>query len=224
MLIDSGVLRELDGRWEFAGGGEGVAVPANVSSLLATRLDRLAALERSVVERAAVIGLEFETSAIAALALDGDAGADLAPPLSALRGKRLIRPGGAGLRGEGYQFSHLLVRDAAYDRLLKRTRARMHECVADWLIEIAGTRVAELEEIIGYHLEQSFRYRSDLGPVDAPARSLGDRAAGHLGVAGSRAINRGTCLPPRACSSEPLAFSTKGTRTGHASCSKPERR
>ena len=125
------------------------------------------------------------------LAPDGDAGADLALPLSALCGKRLIRAGGAALRGEGYQFSHLLVRDAAYDRLLKRTRARMHESFADWLLEIAASRVAEFEEIIGYHLEQSFRYRSELGPVDAHARALGDRAARHLGVAGARAIDRG---------------------------------
>ena len=191
MLIDSGVIREQGGRWEFAGGYEDVPVPPNVSSLLASRLDRLIPLERTIVERAAVIGLEFEPAAVAALALDGDAGADLAPPLSALCGKRLIRAADAGLRGEGYQFSHLLVRDAAYDRLLKRTRARLHERFADWLLEISGNRVAELEEIIGYHLERSFLYRSELGPVNAHARSLGDRAARHLGVAGSRAMDRG---------------------------------
>ena len=191
MLIDSGAIRELDGRWEFAGGDENVAVPANVSSLLATRLDRLPPFDRSVVERAAVAGLEFETAAVEALSPDGDAGADLARTLSILCGKRIIRAAGAGLRSEGYQFSHILVRDAAYNRLLKRTRARMHERFADWLLEISGTRVAEFEEIIGYHLEQSFRYRSELGPVDAQARSLGDRAARHLGVAGSRAVDRG---------------------------------
>src|SRR5215831_14702367 len=191
MLIDSGVIREQNGDWESAGSDENVAVPVNVSSLLASRLDHLPPLERSVVERAAVVGLEFETAAVAVLALNGDAIADLAPTLSALCRKRLIRAGGAGLRGEGYQFSHILVRDAAYARLLKRTRARMHERFADWILEVSGTRVAELEEIIGYHLEQSFRYRSELGPVDAKARSLGDRAAHHLGVAGSRAADRG---------------------------------
>ena len=191
MLIDSGVIRELGGSWEFAGGDENVAIPANVSSLLATRLDRLAPFERSVAERAAVVGLEFETAAVEALAPDEVARADLARPLSSLCGKRLIRAADVGLRSEGYKFSHILVRDAAYDRLLKRTRARMHASFADWLLEISGTRVAELEEIIGYHLEQSFRYRSELGPIDAQARSLGDRAARHLGVAGARAVDRG---------------------------------
>ncbi|HKA51544.1 MAG TPA: adenylate/guanylate cyclase domain-containing protein [Candidatus Dormibacteraeota bacterium] len=192
MLIDSGVIRERDGRWDFAGGYDDVTVPPNISSLLASRLDRLSPLERGIIERAAVIGLEFEPAAIAALAPDGDAGTDLDPPLSALCGKRLIRAAGTGIGGgKGYEFSHILVRDAAYDRLLKRTRVRMHERFAGWLLEVSGTRMPELEEIIGYHLEQSFRYRAELGPVDAQARSLGERAARHLGLAGARAIDRG---------------------------------
>jgi class 3 adenylate cyclase/tetratricopeptide (TPR) repeat protein len=191
MLIDSEVIREQDGGWELAGGYDDVTVPPNISSLLASRLDRLPPLERGIVERAAVIGLEFQPAAVAALGPDGEAGADLAPQLAALCGKRLIRATGGGLGDEVYQFSHLLVRDAAYDRLLKRTRARLHDRFADWLLEVSGTRVPELEEIIGYHLEQSFRYRAELGPVDAQTRALGERAARHLGVAGSRAIDRG---------------------------------
>src|SRR5215467_10132040 len=191
MLIDSGMIRELDGGWEFASGYDDVTVPPNISSLLASRLDRLPPLERGIIERAAVIGLEFQAAAVAALAPDGDAGADLAPSLSALCAKHLIRAISASTSGDDYQFSHILVRDAAYDRLLKRTRTRLHERVADWLLEFSGTRAPEFEEIIGYHLEQSFRYRAELGPVDAQTRSLGERAARHLGIAGSRAIDRG---------------------------------
>ena len=93
--------------------------------------------------------------------------------------------------GTDYEFSHILVRDAAYDRLLKRTRARLHERYADWLLKVSGTRAAEFEEIIGYHLEQSFRYRAELGPLDEHARTLGERAARHLGAAGSKAIDHG---------------------------------
>jgi class 3 adenylate cyclase/tetratricopeptide (TPR) repeat protein len=191
MLIDSGMIRELDGGWEFAGGYDDVMVPPNISSLLASRLDRLPPLERGIVERAGVIGLEFQAAAVAALAPDRDAGADLAPALSALCAKHLIRAISASTSGDDYQFSHILVREAAYDRLLKRTRTRLHERFADWLLEASGTRAPEFEEIIGHHLEQSFRYRAELGPIDGQTRSLGERAARHLGIAGSRAIDRG---------------------------------
>jgi len=191
ILIDAGIIYESDAGWNITRGFEDVIVPLSISSLLASRLDRLPALERAVLERAAVIGLDFQLAAIAALAADAEAAADLGPALSALCGKRLIRVTDAGSGGDQYQFTNLLVRDAAYDRLLKRTRARMHERFADWLLLTSGDRVAELEEIIGYHLEQSFRYRAELGPVDEQARSLGDRAARHLGVAGSKAVSHG---------------------------------
>jgi class 3 adenylate cyclase len=191
MLSDSGVIRELDGRREFTGSQDAVPVPQNVASLLASRLDRLMPIERGVVERGAVIGFEFQPAALVALAPDSEAEADLSIPLSALCDKRLIRRAQVDLDEEGYRFANLLLRDAAYDRLLKRSRARMHERFADWLAEVSRDRVAEREEIIGYHLEQSFRYHAELGPVDDHARALGARAAGHLSAAGSRAFGRG---------------------------------
>src|SRR5215469_12362049 len=197
MLIDSGVVGGSgmaggqDGSWAFTDGYDDVTVPPNISSLLASRLDRLPPLERGLVERAAVIGLEFPSPAVAALAADGDLESSLGPLLSALCGKRLVKPLDVRPDGTDYQFSHILVRDAAYDRLLKRTRARLHERYADWLLKVSGTRAAEFEEIIGYHLEQSFQYRAELGAIDAHGRSLGERASGHLGAAGLKAINRG---------------------------------
>ena len=56
---------------------------------------------------------------------------------------------------------------------------------------MAGERVTEHEEILGYHLEQSHRYRAELGVVDHEVRTLGERAAGRLAAAGRRAIARG---------------------------------
>jgi class 3 adenylate cyclase/tetratricopeptide (TPR) repeat protein len=191
ILIDAGTIYKSDDGWNVAGGYEQAIVPPSVSSLIASRLDRLPAPERAVLERAAVIGLDFQPAAIDALAADADAAGDLGLTLSTLCGKRLIRLTGVGRDDDQYQFTNLLVRDAAYDRLLKRTRARMHERFADWLLRASGDRLAELEEIVGYHLEQSFQYRVELGPVDEQARSLGDRAARHLGIAGSKAVGHG---------------------------------
>ena len=116
--------------------------------------------------------------------------ADLEPALAALCRKQLIRraePGAA----DDFRFSHILVRDTAYARLLKRTRARLHERFAAWLTGTVGSRLAEYEEILGYHLEQSFRYRAELGPIDDDGRRLGAEASRHLSSAGRRALARG---------------------------------
>ncbi len=190
MLIEDELLRERAGRWVFSGAAEGISVPGNVSSLLGARLDRLGPTERRILESASVIGLEFSTRALAALVGESMARADREPALAALCGKQLIRrtePPAA----DDFRFSHILVRDTAYARLLKRTRARLHEQVAAWLADTFRSRLAEYEEIVGYHLEQSFRYRAEFGPIDDNGRRLGARASRHLSLAGRRALVRG---------------------------------
>ena len=85
------------------------------------------------------------------------------PRLAALVRKELIRPDRPQLPGEdAFRFRHLLIRDAAYDALPKATRADLHERFASWLEE-HGTELVELDEILGYHLEQACRYRAELG-------------------------------------------------------------
>jgi class 3 adenylate cyclase len=188
MLIDDGLLREQAGRWVLSGAAEAVSVPGTVSSLLGARLDRLGPAEARIVESASVIGLEFSSDAVSVLVQEGEARTDLEPALAALCRKQLIRRADAGAADDFY-FSHILVRDTAYARLLKRTRARLHERFAAWLADTS--RVAEYEEILGYHLEQSFRYRAELGPIDDNGWRLGDQASRHLSSAGRRALARG---------------------------------
>jgi class 3 adenylate cyclase len=190
MLIDDGLLRERAGRWVFSGAVEAVSVPGNVLSLLGARLDRLGPSELGVVKLASVIGLEFSRGAVSALAGDGDTRIDLEPALAALCRKQLIRRAEPGAAGD-FRFSHILVRDTGYARLLKRTRARLHERFAAWLTDTFRSRLAEYEEILGYHLEQSFRYRAELGPVDDHGRRLGAEASRYLSSAGRRALARG---------------------------------
>jgi tetratricopeptide (TPR) repeat protein len=92
-----------------------------------------------------------------------------------------------------YRFSHVLIRDAAYNGLLKRARATFHERFVDWADRINRERgrETEFEEILGYHLEQAHHYLSELGPVDEHGRELGVRGADRLASAGRRAFARG---------------------------------
>ncbi len=190
MLIDDGLLREHAGRWVFSGTVDVVSVPGNVSGLLGARLDRLGPAERRVAESASVIGLEFSSDAVSVLVQEDDALTDLEPALAALCSKQLISRAEQGA-ADDFHFSHILIRDAAYARLLKRTRARLHERFAAWLADMVGSRVAEYEEILGYHLEQSHLYRAELGPIDHAGQRLGAAASRHLSSAGGRALVRG---------------------------------
>ena len=70
-------------------------------------------------------------------------------------------------------FRHLLIRDAAYDAIPKTTRAELHERFAAWL-DAAGGSLGEQDEIVGYHLEQAYRYRLELG-ADGRTRAAARR-------------------------------------------------
>jgi tetratricopeptide (TPR) repeat protein len=73
----------------------------------------------------------------------------------------------------------------------KEQRADLHERFAAWLELAAGERLAEYEEILGYHLERAYRYRAELGPPDQATRDLGRSAATRLISSAERARERG---------------------------------
>ena len=168
-------------------GGE-VVVPPTLRAMLAARLDQLDAGDRRVLERGAVEGEVFHRGAVQALAPEEP---QVTHRLAALVRRELIRPEKAQFPGEdGFRFRHSLIRDVAYDALPKATRAELHERFAAWLEE-HGSTLVELDEVLGYHLEQAYCCRVDLGPPDAGAEELADRAAALLAGAGGRARTRG---------------------------------
>ncbi|HEV2006966.1 MAG TPA: adenylate/guanylate cyclase domain-containing protein [Candidatus Limnocylindrales bacterium] len=190
MLVETGAIeRGMDG-WVARAGGAALQIPPTVQALVASRLDALGADERGVVEPASVIGLSFPEDAVAEL-VEADVREHLEAELTILAGKQLVR------RASGdepiYRFGHQVIRDTAYGSLLKRMRAALHERFVVWAERVNKERGRELEfeEILGFHLEQAYRYRTEIGLVDDDARSVGERAATKLGSAGRRALARG---------------------------------
>ena len=167
-------------------------IPPTIGALLAARLDRLPEAERHLLERASVVGRTFWTGALTELLPDSEH-RDVAGRLARLARRDLIRPQPSDFADEdAYRFRHLLIRDAAYAGLPKRDRSELHERFADWLERSSRQREREIEveEILGYHLEQAFHYRDELGPLDDDALALGGRASTPLASAGRRALAR----------------------------------
>ncbi|MGH3021469.1 MAG: AAA family ATPase [Gaiellaceae bacterium] len=193
MMIDDGLLRCDDGRWVAAGDLSGLAIPPTIQALLAARLDQLEREERLVLEAAAVVGQRFALDAVQELVPDL-AGEDVTAHVAALVQKQLVRPQGASVDGERtFRFHHILIRDAAYQGILKRARVTLHERFVAWADRVnrERDRESEYEEILAYHLEQAHRYLSELGPLDDHGRTLGARAAERLSSPGRRAFARG---------------------------------
>ena len=109
-----------------------------------------------------------------------------------MRRKELVEPTGTYWGDEPvHRFHHVLIRDAAYRRLLKTTRADLHEKVAVWTDAAAANLIGEHEAVIAFHYEQAYRYRVELGTARRPhdrARSPRRRAVGD---------GRRSCARPR---------------------------
>ena len=179
-------VEEMIALVQESGDGD-VVVPPTIHALLAARLDQLDTAERDVLERGAIEGRVFHRGAVQALA---PTATEVGARLTALVRKELVRPDKGQLPGEdAFRFRHLLIRDAAYEALPKATRADLHDRFAVWLEE-HGTSLAELDEIVGYHLEQAYRYRTELGTVTDETRRQAQRAGEALARAGRRAFDR----------------------------------
>ncbi|MGE3325844.1 MAG: adenylate/guanylate cyclase domain-containing protein [Acidimicrobiia bacterium] len=188
MLIDDGRLVRANEGWEVTVPIEELSVPPTIEAVLAARIDALPADERSTLEPASVIGREFGRRAVEHLRGNVDAG----PSLESLSKRQLVAPSPAPDLLADHRFRNLLIRDVAYDGLLKRTRSDLHLRFGDWLDRgPAAGHVSEFEEILGYHLERAYLLGTEVAAIDASLIDVGRRAALHLGAAGERAFARG---------------------------------
>ncbi len=170
----------------LVGGGSGAGVPLTIQALLAARLEHLQDAERQLLERAAVEGEVFHREALEALYHQGEA-ESLPTHLELLVRKEFIRPAAPGAAGSTFRFSHLLLRDAAYESMPIAVRAELHQRHGSWLAANAADQTGR-EEIAGWHLERAVLYLRELGRETGPGPAL--QAAGRLFAAGRRAGER----------------------------------
>ena len=166
---------------EHAGSEIRPVLPPTIEALLGARLQRLGPGASSVLARAAVVGKDFGIQAVREL-LPPEARVPLEPqpPDPGREGARATRAVQTGGQEEEYSFRHILIQEAAYRAIPKSLRAELHHRYADWLEYVLWEPATQRPEILGYHLEQSVRYLSELRPAEAQSSPLSRRAAVHL--------------------------------------------
>ena len=124
----------------------GVTIPPTLQGLLSERLDRFPELAH-VIDLAAVLGHDFPPD----LLQDVDGlGRDLGPALTVLVEDAVLR-----LVDGRYEFSHALLQEAAYERLLRRRRQALHRRVAEELTRSPRDPATWRPEIIAEHWSRS---------------------------------------------------------------------
>ena len=160
-LIDAGVVVKGPDVWTVEEDLVGsVLVPSTLRGVLQARLDALSHEERGLLQRASVVGRVFWDDAVGRLAEGGPgAGPDLAGTLDALRRRELVfeREVSSFDSAREFLFKHALLRDVAYDGVLRSHRQRYHARAAAWLSEVSrrSGREDEYAALIAEHYDRA---------------------------------------------------------------------
>jgi class 3 adenylate cyclase/tetratricopeptide (TPR) repeat protein/ABC-type transport system involved in cytochrome c biogenesis ATPase subunit len=180
-VLEAGILVEDAEGYRLDGPLPPLAIPETLQDSLMARLDRLAPV-REIAQIGAAIGREFSYSLLRVLV-----GRDVTALKHGLA--QLEQAGLVFRRGEPpdaiYSFKHALVRDAAYESLLKSRRQQLHGQIARALEERFADIVAGQPEIVAQHftaaglVDSAINYWLKAGNL-ALSRSANAEAVKHL--------------------------------------------
>ncbi|MDX3661163.1 BTAD domain-containing putative transcriptional regulator [Streptomyces sp. ID05-26A] len=181
------LLRRAAGNPLFAGeyvrmlrDGVPDALPETVQNVIGARLDSLPQKEKSVLQDAAVVGTTVWPGVVAAVA-EQDV-TEVTRSLEVLARKDFLqRRSTSNVAGEiEYAFSHVLVRDVAYDRIPRGTKAMKHYHAAGWVRKLPLEHVP----LLAHHFQEAVWIAEASG---RPCDIMGRAAREALTEAGRRA-------------------------------------
>ena len=166
-VLQSGLLEETPDGYRLHGALPALAIPSTLQDSLMARLDRLAPA-KEVAQVGALIGREFSRRLIEAVL-------HLTPAKLGEALEDLVRSGLVARRGlapdELYTFHHALIRDTAYNSLLRSQRVLRHGQIALAIEQVEPDTLATQPELVAYHCQEG-------GQAAAAQRHW--RAAGEL--------------------------------------------
>jgi TOMM system kinase/cyclase fusion protein len=151
MVLESGLLREREERYELTGPLPPLAIPTTLHDSLMARLDRLAAV-KGLAQLGATLGREFAYELLQAVA-PWDEGT-LQRGLHQLVEAEFLYQQGLPPQAT-YVFKHALIQDAAYQSLLRSTRQRHHQHIAQ-VLEAQFPETCETQpELLAHHYTEA---------------------------------------------------------------------
>ncbi|MGE4159656.1 MAG: adenylate/guanylate cyclase domain-containing protein [Planctomycetota bacterium] len=127
-----------------------VQAPMSVQELLMSRIDKLEADVKRVLQCASVIGETFPMKVLKDVMVD--MGIDLEPALKKLTGAQMIVKRNIGETGE-YAFSHSLLREVAYGSLLRKHQKDLHLKVAHAIEKVCEGRLSSFGRLLAHHYQ-----------------------------------------------------------------------
>jgi tetratricopeptide (TPR) repeat protein len=151
-----------------------------VQALLASRIDRLPATEKELLQTLAVIGAEFSLKLAAPVI--GIVEEELAPMLLHLQQREFIheRPVAGDFE---YAFKHALTRQVAYDSMLADRRKSLHERVATAIEALYSGQIDDWSDALAHHYGRTSNTAKTVEYLFRSGQRAAQRSAFEEGVA-----------------------------------------
>jgi class 3 adenylate cyclase/tetratricopeptide (TPR) repeat protein len=149
-LLDADLVYHDGAVWRARAEIAAVAVPESIQGVILSRVDRLEAETRHVLQSAAVIGRLFRRRLLEHLAQQE---VELDRALAELEDRQLIYAERA-IPEEEYSFHHVLAQETVYHNILRRRRVEFHRQVAEAMEQLYGDNLEEYYEQLAYHYAQ----------------------------------------------------------------------
>jgi class 3 adenylate cyclase len=201
-MVESGLVRIVDGRCELAGAAADseaeLTVPATIEGLVTSRLDRLAPATQRTAKVASVIGRVFAYRTLDGIYPVAQERSALPHALDELERLDITRHATAA--EPSYAFKHAVTHEVVYGTLLFAQRQELHRAVAGWYETTYAADLDPYFPLLAHHWEraeapaEAVAYGERAG--DQALRSYANREAAAFFARVLAGLERGLGLPP----------------------------
>ena len=164
-LIEKCLIKKADQTWVRTDSYSDDKLPGSIFSMVMARIDRLEEQAKECLKIGSVIGLSFDEEIVRRVMLS-DVHSDL---------QTCVEVGLAYMsvfHELEYIFSHVLIKDVAYDSILRKRRKTIHGRIGSTLEEIHSDRKEDYSSVLAYHFNLSENWEKALKySISAGARA-----------------------------------------------------
>jgi class 3 adenylate cyclase/tetratricopeptide (TPR) repeat protein len=181
-LRDQKVIEKKDNKYHLTKDIREAIIPSTIHDVIMARVDSLTDGAKVLLQTGSVAGREFShhlIKKVAELAKE-----ELLSHLSVLKDSELLYERGIYPQSN-YVFKHALTQEVAYNSLLQKRRAELHEKIGKAIEKIHAGRLEELCEMLAYHFlqgedwQRAYRYCQESG-LKAYTHSAYEQAQGYF--------------------------------------------
>jgi class 3 adenylate cyclase/tetratricopeptide (TPR) repeat protein/ribosomal protein L40E len=171
-LIEEGALHRSSGPTRFSRSLSSLQIPTTVQAVLTSRIDRLPAYQKEMLQTLAVLGKKFSLSHVKAVTSQNS----LETTLAALQLAEFIYEQPA-VGDVEYTFKHALTQEVAYNSILSERRKALHEHAGNALEVLFATTLADHYGDLAHHYRSSGNTAKAVQYLQAAAQQATNRSA-----------------------------------------------